>query len=128
MEGFQDIKFEVAIKPKDLEIYADEKQIIQVLLNLVKNAIQSINKTGNQGLILLKTKKDEYSNIVLSVTDNGLGVPLEIQDQIFIPFFTTKEEGTGIGLSLSKHIMKLHGGSLQVTSKPNESTTFSLKL
>ncbi|MDO5970839.1 ATP-binding protein [Flavivirga aquimarina] len=127
-EGFQEIKFEVSIKPNNLEIYADEKQIIQVLFNLVKNAIQSINKTSNQGVIQLKAEKDEYSNIIVSVIDNGLGIPLETQDQIFIPFFTTKEGGTGIGLSLSKHIMKLHGGSLNVTSIPNSITTFSLKL
>ncbi|MEC3907016.1 ATP-binding protein [Tamlana sp. 2201CG12-4] len=127
-EGFQDIKFVVSTKPNDLEIYADEKQIIQVLLNLVKNAIQSINKTSHQGCIQLKAEKNEHSNVLLSVTDNGLGIPLEIQDQIFIPFFTTKEEGTGIGLSLSKHIMRLHGGNLNVTSIPNRKTTFSLKL
>ncbi|TGV03409.1 sensor histidine kinase [Flavivirga rizhaonensis] len=127
-KGFQDIKFEVSIRPDNLEICADEKQIIQVLLNLVKNAIQSINKISNQGLIQLKGEKDEHNNVIVSVTDNGLGIPLEIQDQIFIPFFTTKEEGTGIGLSLSKHIMKLHGGSLYVSSIPNKETTFSLKL
>lgn len=127
-EGFQDIKFEISIKPNNLEIYADEKQIIQVLLNLVKNAIQSINKESNQGVIQLKSKKDEYNNVIVSVTDNGLGIPLEIQDQIFIPFFTTKEEGTGIGLSLSKHIMRLHGGSLRVSSTSKGPTTFSLKL
>lgn len=126
--GFQDIKFEVSIKPNNLEIYADEKQIIQVLLNVVKNAIQSINKKSNQGLIQLKAKKDEHNNLIVSVTDNGLGIPLEIQDQIFIPFFTTKEEGTGIGLSLSKHIMRIHGGSLRVSFTSKTSTTFSLKL
>jgi len=125
-DGFQEIKFEISIKPKDLEIYADEKQIIQVLLNLTKNAIQSINKTFNQGLIQLKASKDEYSNVIVSVKDNGLGIPLEIQDQIFIPFFTTKEEGTGIGLSLSKHIMRLHGGSLIVKSSSKEDTVFTL--
>ncbi len=127
-EGFQDIKIEVSIKLNNLEIYADEKQIIQVLLNLVKNAIQSINKKSDQGVIQLKAKKDEHNNVIVSVTDNGLGIPLEIQDQIFIPFFTTKEEGTGIGLSLSKHIMRLHGGSLGVSSTSKTSTTFSLKL
>lgn len=126
-EGFQDIIFEVSITPKHLEIYADEKQIIQVLLNIVKNAIQSINKTNIQGKIQLKAEKDEHSNVIVCITDNGSGIPLDIQDQIFIPFFTTKDTGTGIGLSLSKHIMRLHGGRLQVTSKPNALTTFCLK-
>lgn len=127
-KGFQNIKFEVSITLKDLEIYADEKQIIQVLLNLVKNAIQSIYKTNTEGRIQLKAEKDEYSHIVISITDNGAGIPLEIQDQIFIPFFTTKEEGTGIGLSLSKHIVRLHGGRLTMKSISNTATTFSLKL
>lgn len=126
--GFQNIKFEVSIKPNNLELYIDEKQIIQVLLNLVKNAIQSINKSKNKGLISLKAEKDEHSNIIVSVTDNGTGIPLEIQNQIFIPFFTTKEEGTGIGLSLSKYILKLHGGRLLMTSSSNISTTFCLKI
>ncbi len=127
-DGFQDIKFVVAIKPNDLEIYADEKQIIQVLLNLVKNAIQSIHKTDIQGCIQLEAEKDDQSNVILSVTDNGPGIPLDIQDQIFIPFFTTKEAGTGIGLSLSKHIMRLHGGSLLLASTSQTATTFRLKL
>jgi nitrogen fixation/metabolism regulation signal transduction histidine kinase len=126
-EGFQDIKFEVFIKSKGLEIYADEKQIIQVLLNLTKNAIQSINKTHNKGVIKLIAETGEYSNIILSIEDNGAGIPLGIQNQIFIPFFTTKEGGTGIGLSLSKHIMRLHDGSLNMSSIPNISTIFSLK-
>ena len=125
--GFQDITFEVLIKPNDIEIYIDEKQIIQVLLNVVKNAIQSINKTDNQGYIQLKAEKDEHSNTLLSITDNGEGIPLDLQSQIFIPFFTTKEAGTGIGLSLSKHIMSLHGGTISVSSNPNESTVFKLK-
>lgn len=127
-DGFQDIKFAVSIKPNDLEIYADEKQIIQVLLNLVKNAIQSIHKANRKGCIQLEADKDEQGNMVLSVTDNGPGIPLEIQDQIFIPFFTTKETGTGIGLSLSKHIMRLHDGSLLLVSTPQTTTTFSLRL
>jgi signal transduction histidine kinase len=125
--GFQDIQFEVSVNYKGLEIYADEKQIIQVLLNLVKNAIQSINTTSSNGLIKLKAKKDENSHIIISVTDNGHGIPFEIHDQIFIPFFTTKDNGTGIGLSLSKHIMRLHGGAIQMQSIANKETTFSLR-
>ena len=125
-KGFQDIKFEVSVKPNNLEIYADEKQIIQVLLNLVKNAIQSINTINKPGLIVLKAEKDGHGSTLIHVIDNGIGIPKEVQNQIFIPFFTTKEGGSGIGLSLSRHIMKLHGGSINVSSTPQERTTFSL--
>ncbi len=127
-EGFQQIKFEVTIQPNNLEIYADEKQMIQVLLNLVKNAIQSIHKTGKEGIIKLVAEKENNNhNTIIRIVDNGSGISPEIINQIFIPFFTTKEDGTGIGLSLSKHIMRLHGGILSVNSILDQETTFSLR-
>ncbi|MFI1772740.1 sensor histidine kinase [Thalassobellus citreus] len=126
--GFQQTKFETHIKPNNLEIFADEKQMIQVLLNLIKNAIQSINKTNKKGRIELKAEKNDENHIIISITDNGIGISPDILDQIFIPFFTTKEHGTGIGLSLSKHIIRLHGGSLQVISTPNKETSFIISL
>ncbi|MBJ7879621.1 sensor histidine kinase [Gelidibacter salicanalis] len=126
--GFQKIKFEIAIQSNNLEIYADEKQMIQVLLNLVKNAIQSIHKTGKEGIIKLIAEKEKNSyNTIIHVVDNGPGISPEILNQIFIPFFTTKEDGTGIGLSLSKHIMRLHGGTLSVNSIIGKKTSFSLR-
>src|SRR5690606_41814212 len=100
---------------------------IQVLLNLIKNAIQSINHVDRAGKIQLKAEMDEDNKVIINIIDNGSGISPDILDQIFIPFFTTKKEGTGIGLSLSKHIMRLHGGSLFVSCN-GFSTTFSLKL
>ena len=123
--GFNYIKFELDIQPEGLEVFADEKQLIQVLVNLTKNALQSLNGNSN-GIIKLCAKKDVFGKTVLQVTDNGPGFSTELIDQIFIPFFTTKEKGTGIGLSLSKHIMRLHGGKISVNSKPNKKTSFTL--
>lgn len=124
--GFNDIQFQVDIKPENLEVFADEKQLIQVLINLVKNALQSLHKHPN-GIIKLTGKKNELGKTIIQVSDNGTGIPQDLIDKIFIPFFTTKDKGNGIGLSLSKHIMKLHGGSIKFTSEPNTSTIFILE-
>lgn len=125
-EGFDQIKFEIKTKPKNLEVYADEKQLDQVLVNLVKNALQSLYKHPN-GIIQLAGEKDELGKVALHISDNGPGVSSDLLDKIFIPFFTTRENGSGIGLSLSKHIMRIHGGSLTVKSNPNKRTIFSLR-
>src|SRR5690606_19549737 len=108
--GFSQTKFLISVEPENLEIFADEKQIIQVLVNLVKNSLESLNRNPN-GIIKLSGIKNNLGKPSLLVVDNGGGIPPNLLDQIFIPFFTTKEEGTGIGLSLSKHIMRLHGGN-----------------
>ena len=114
---------EVIVKPNDLELYIDEKQISQILINLSKNAIQSlIGQDNGKVKMIAGVTKDKKKYI--QVIDNGPGIPQEIMDEIFVPFFTTKDTGTGIGLSLSKQIMHLHGGNIHVTS--NEHTTFTL--
>ena len=114
---------EISIDPKELDLFVDEKQITQVLLNLGKNAIQSLDSQEN-GIIRLIAGVNNNGKKTIQVWDNGPGIPPEIIDEIFVPFFTTKNTGTGIGLSLSKQIMRLHGGSIQVVSKEN--TLFTL--
>ncbi len=121
----KNITFEVEIEPADLEFFIDEKQISQVLINLIKNAIQSIGKK-DEGKIKITTGINLQRNKFIQVFDNGSGISKDIIDQIFIPFFTTKEKGSGIGLSLSKQILHLHGGSLSVKSIPNKETCFTL--
>jgi len=125
-DGFDNVKFVLEINPKHLEVFADEKQLVQVLINLVKNAVQSLYQQPG-GVIKLSARRDTYEKVILCVSDNGPGISDELASQIFIPFFTTKEKGTGIGLSLSKHIMRLHQGNLQVQSTPYQQTTFTLK-
>ncbi len=117
------IQFQTEVVIEGLELYIDEKQISQILVNLSKNAIQSIGTQTNRMVRLtagITNAKKKY----LEVWDNGPGIPPELIDEIFVPFFTTKTTGTGIGLSLSKQIMHLHGGSMKVHSIPNKSTSF----
>ncbi len=110
--------------PRDLEVVADKKQLSQVLINLIKNSLEAL-KNNKNGEIVLKGEINKNHRAQISVIDNGPGIPEELQDKIFVPFFTTKELGSGIGLSLSRQIMQLHGGS--ITVKSNQSgTVFTL--
>ncbi len=108
-----------------IEIFADEKLVTQVLINLTKNAIQAL-KGIEDGKVSLISGTTDKGKKYISVVDNGPGIPPENMNQIFVPFYTTKNDGTGIGLSLSKQIMHLHGGSLTVHSVPYKETSFSL--
>ncbi len=114
-----EISFEV--KPEELEILADEKQVSQVLINLVKNAFQA-NAENQTAKVKIISNLGENGRPEIRVVDNGPGIPEDVLEKIFIPFFTTKESGSGIGLSLSRQIMQMHGGSLKVISSPGKST------
>lgn len=118
-------EFKVFCKPEDLEFYIDEKQIGQVLINLVKNALQSVEYADN-GKVHVMAGIDTNGSKYIEILDNGPGISPEMMDEIFVPFFTTKSEGTGIGLSLSKRVMQLHGGNIQVRSIPKKETVFRL--
>lgn len=120
----ENIQVSWEIKPQDLEIVADNKQIAQVLINLLKNSVEAL-KNQSGGKIMLKSEINTDNKVFISVTDNGPGITTELLDKIFIPFFTTKENGSGIGLSLSRQIIQMHGGSLKVDSKPKK-TTFTI--
>jgi signal transduction histidine kinase len=121
----ENIRIKWEVNPENLEIAADKKQVSQVLINLLKNALEALkNRPG--GTVLLKGEINSEGRAQISVTDNGPGIPDDLMDKIFVPFFTTKESGSGIGLSLSRQIMLLHGGSLKVESTPEKSTTVSL--
>ena len=117
------LKIETIVDPKDLELFIDEKQITQVLLNLGKNAKQSLDNQEN-GIIKFTAGLNKKGEKIIQIWDNGPGISPELIDEVFVPFFTTKNTGTGIGLSLSKQIMRLHGGSIQVISREN--TLFTL--
>lgn len=119
------IQVDINIVPQELILRADKDQIIQVIINLIKNSVESLNGVEN-AKITLSAYINENNSICISVEDNGKGIPKEIIDDIFIPFYTTKEKGSGIGLSLSKQIMKLHNGTINATSSQNNSTVFSL--
>ena len=95
------------------------------MINLGKNALQSVEATEN-GKVQMVAGIDENGSKFIEIRDNGPGIPPEVMDEIFVPFFTTKSEGTGIGLSLSKRVMQLHGGNIQVRSVPHTETVFRL--
>ena len=124
-ERIQNIKIKWTAEPKDLELFIDEKQLTQVLINLVKNAIHSL-EGREKGSIWVRAALDSNSKKYIEVRDNGPGIPEELIDEIFVPFFTTKDKGTGIGLSLSKQIMQQHGGSLKLHSILDQETVFTL--
>lgn len=108
----------------NLEILADQKLIEQVLINLVNNAMHF---TGKVERPVIKIKAEKLNQkVVIQVSDNGQGIKDEIINDIFIPFFSTKENGTGIGLSLSRQIMRMHKGNISVQSSPQQKTKFSL--
>lgn len=120
------IDFHMSVHPENLEITADEELIGQVIINLVKNSIHGLEGCLS-GKIELLSYLDKRSRITIEVRDNGIGILPNVIDKIFIPFFTTRQSGSGIGLSLSKQIMKLHEGSISVVSTPNVKTAFTLK-
>ena len=106
---------------EDVLLYADEGQITQILINLVKNAIQA--EAHN---ITISAQITPTEQTLIKVTNDGLPISRESQDEIFVPFYTTKHEGTGIGLSLSRQIMRMHNGSLTLTKSDEKSTVFTL--
>lgn len=120
----KNITFHTDISPADLIVYADENLISQVVINLLKNAIQAIG-TQADGKIEISARCNDSEEVLIEIKNNDPVIPPEIADHIFIPFFTTKEGGSGIGLSISRQIMRLSGGS--ITLLPGKETKFVLK-
>lgn len=118
------IQFDIQCNNRNLIVRCDRKLIEQVLINLLTNCFAAVQ--GVREPIIRMSASVTEKRIILNVTDNGTGIEKEKIDRIFIPFYSTKRDGTGIGLSLSKNIMKIHNGSITVTSKPDSETTFSL--
>lgn len=118
--------FRKEVQPQDLNLKIDRELIEQVLINLIKNAIQALDEQSDRQVSLTAFKRD-HKHTFISVRDNGPGIDEEAQSKIFIPFYTTKKNGSGIGLSLSKQIMRQHLGSISVKSKNNEGTEFILR-
>ncbi len=119
------VRLNTDINPSNLELIADPVLVEQVLINLFNNALDATQEVPEPE-ISLGGKLSEQGRVVLSVSDNGPGISKDIQERIFIPFFTTKPSGSGIGLALSRQIMRLHGGSISVQSQPGN-TVFGLK-
>jgi nitrogen fixation/metabolism regulation signal transduction histidine kinase len=120
-----DVAIEFTTNPESLEIYADIKLIEQVIINLITNAIHATENIPD-AKITVRAFLNKRGRVAIQVIDNGQGIIKDVIDKVFIPFFTTKPKGSGIGLSLSKQIMRLHGGSITVQSEPNEGAVFTL--
>ena len=125
LENSERIPLSVSLTNSELEIFADQNLISQVLINLLKNALEA-NENNPDGKIRIGAGIDNNDHPELCVIDNGPGISEANLDEIFVPFFTTKQKGSGIGLSLSKQIMKVHGGKLKVRSYPGKETIFCL--
>ena len=119
------VKFEKQITPPDLSVEADLELVEQVIINLIQNALEAMQKTSKPRLSITAIK-NEPGQVQISVSDNGSGISNEVLGKIFLPFYSTKDNKSGIGLSLSQQIMMLHNGRLEVTSEPGKGTTFIL--
>ncbi|MCP4724871.1 MAG: HAMP domain-containing histidine kinase [bacterium] len=119
------VRFEQIVEPPGLEVTADPDQVEQILINLIVNAEQALSEVSNPE-ISIEALINERSRIEIKVIDNGPGILEEVQDKIFIPFFTTKKGGSGIGLSLCRQIMRFHKGTIRVSSDKDSKTVFSL--
>lgn len=123
----KNITLSISIYPEDLTLTADKNMIEQVVINLLKNAIQAFDEQTSNRVIELKANLNEKSRPVIAVKDNGTGIDPEAMEKIFIPFFTTKKTGSGIGLSLSRQIMRQHQGTLTVKSTVGKGTEFFMR-
>ncbi len=121
----KNIAFSISVVPENIEISLDEQLIEQVLINLLKNAIHAVEGRPSP-TIEVKAFFNKRGRVTIQVIDNGVGILKEVIDKIFIPFFTTKPTGSGIGLSLSKQIIRLHNGSITASSEPEIGTTFTI--
>jgi len=121
----QKIVLTTSLKPASLEISMDEQLIEQVLINLLKNSVHALEGRENPK-IELRAYLNKRGRPTIQVYDNGSGILKDVIDKIFIPFFTTKPSGSGIGLSLSRQILKLHGGTITAQSTPEVETTFTM--
>lgn len=121
------INLSIQVEPEDLMLYADPNLIRQIMINLLKNAVQAIG--DNNGRILVHAYADKAEHVFIDVSNNGPAISDELAHQIFVPFFTTKQDGSGIGLSLARQIMKLSGGTITLlkSGTNNWPVTFQLE-
>src|SRR6266487_768309 len=122
----KNIELETILKATDLQLEIDINLIEQVLINLVVNAIEAIKDKSTPKIVLSSYTASNHKTVI-KIADNGNGMPPELMDKIFVPFFSTKKNGSGIGLSLCKQIMMLHHGNIQVQSVEGEGTAFFLQ-
>lgn len=119
----KNITISIDVLPKDLLVFADESLISRVVSNLMKNAVEAIDKEGR---ITAHAYSNKQEQVTIDISDDGGKIPDDIAAQIFVPFFTTKTEGSGIGLSISRQIMRVSNGTLELTANDSGDTTFRM--
>jgi nitrogen fixation/metabolism regulation signal transduction histidine kinase len=119
--------FDYSVQPQDIILEADRGLMEQVLINLIKNACESA-PPDKPVAVQVAVSKNEYQRPVIQVSDTGEGILPEVLDKIFVPFFTTKTAGSGIGLSISRQIVNLHGGTISVQSESEKGSIFTIRL
>lgn len=122
----KNIEMEIVLPDTSLQLEIDASLIEQVLINLIINAKEAL-KDKDDARIILSASLSNRQKVLIKVSDNGPGIPKDILESIFIPFFSTKKTGSGIGLSLCKQIMRLHKGNIRVYSVPDEGSVFTLQ-
>lgn len=119
------LQIKIETSPDDISITADQTLIEQVLINLLINAVHALKDVSNPQIII-SSRYNKNERVIIEVADNGHGIKSDLMDKIFMPFFTSKKEGSGIGLSLSRQIMHLHKGNIFVKSVENKGSVFTL--
>jgi signal transduction histidine kinase len=115
-----------AVEPTTLEVDADSELLDQALINLIRNAIEALRDTP-EGKIILLAARDLDGRTVIKVIDNGPGIPVEQREKVFVPFFTTKRQGSGVGLTLARQIMTVHGGMIALSDAEDGGTTVTMR-
>ena len=124
----EDIRLVLAVDPKDTMIYADRVQLQQVVVNLLKNAVEACSFRDGERWIELRSHIAPDERVHIEISNNGGAIPADVAENIFTPFFTTKRDGSGIGLAVSKQIIRLHGGTLSLSQNCNDRVTFLIVL
>jgi two-component system, NtrC family, nitrogen regulation sensor histidine kinase NtrY len=128
-EGYKNILRPVitsSVLPDDLTLMADDKLLAQVFINVIKNSVEAFGNSKQGNEITINAGRNPDGRIVLTVHDNGPGMDADTLEKVFVPFFTTKESGSGIGLSLSRQIIRIHNGNITCDSAPGIGTTISM--
>ena len=126
------IRYNISVRTElaaDLpQVMGDRVQLQQVVMNLMRNGIDAINEANMAGDLTIKSQRNAVDQLLISISDTGIGLPPEQADKVFDAFFTTKPQGTGMGLSISRSIIESHGGRLWATANPDRGTTFQFTL
>ena len=120
------VDVEVCLEPEDTMLYADRALMSQVFVNLLKNATEALSEQEDERKITIHSTIDTEERIQIEITNNGSAIPAEVAENIFTPFFTTKADGSGIGLAVSRQIIRLHGGSLRLKHNDEGRVTFAI--